>query len=243
MSQAGAVRRGDGSDRRDELAANLANVRERIAAACKVAGRDPGEVTLVAVTKTWPASDIRLLASLGVTNIAENRDQEAAPKARACADLDLTWHFVGQLQTNKCRSVVSYVDVVHSVDRARLVTTLGREARRAGRTIRCLVQVSLDPEPGRGGAPPGKVPLLADQVAGTEGLELFGVMAVAPLGEDPDAAFGRLAALATGLRATHPEARAVSAGMTGDLESALAHGATHVRIGTALLGTRSRGVR
>ena len=134
-------------ERRCELAANLVAVRARISAACQAAGRDVHEITMIAITKTRPASDVRLLAELGVTDVGENRDQEAAPKAAACTELGvtgLTWHFVGQLQTNKASSVVRYADVVHSVDRERLVTALGTQARRAGRALTCLLQVSLD---------------------------------------------------------------------------------------------------
>ncbi|MFB4316257.1 YggS family pyridoxal phosphate-dependent enzyme [Actinomadura sp. 21ATH] len=230
-------------ERRDELAANLADVRARIAAACAAAGRDPAEVTLVAVTKTFPASDVRLLAGLGVTHVAENRDQEAAPKAAETGDLTLTRHFVGQLQTNKTRSVAAYADVVESVDRPRLVTALSTAAVKAGRTLRCLVQVSLDEAEGRGGAAPADVPDLAAAIAAAEGLEPGGVMAVAPLGADPAPAFERLAGIAAALRSDHPEAGAISAGMSGDLEEAIACGATHVRVGTALLGGRRAIVR
>lgn len=229
--------------RREEIAAGLARVKARIADACRAAGRAPEEITLIAVTKTYPASDVRILADLGVRDIGENRDQEAAPKARECADLPLTWHFIGQLQTNKARSVVTYADMVHSVDRERLVTALGREAVRAGREITCLVQVALDDDPGRGGAPPARVPALAEAVATTEGLRLGGVMAVAPLGEEPAKAFARLAEVARAVRADHPAATIVSAGMSGDLAEAIVHGATHVRIGTALLGRRKPFVR
>ena len=139
------------SDRLGQLAANLAHVEERIAAACRSAGRDRREVTLVVVTKTYPASDVRLLAGLGVRHVAENRDQEAAPKAAASADLPLSWHFVGQLQTNKARSVVGYADHVHSVDRLRLVGALSRAATTEGRQVGCLVQVALDAESGAQG--------------------------------------------------------------------------------------------
>lgn len=225
-------------NRQEELAANVAAVRARIADVCASVGRDPGEVTIVAVTKTWPASDVSLLAELGITDVGENRDQEAEPKARACAHLGLRWHFVGQLQTNKCRSVASYADVVHSLDRSRLVGVLGREARRAGRTIRCLVQVDLDERAGRGGVAPDAVNRLAGEVASTDGLALDGVMAMAPLEGDPEPAFARLAGVVERLRSEHPHARTVSAGMSGDLEPALAHGGTHVRVGTALLGAR-----
>jgi pyridoxal phosphate enzyme (YggS family) len=236
-------------NRIEELAANLAAVRERIAKACHAAGRAPDEVTLVAVTKTFPASDVRLLAELGVTDVAENRDQEAAAKAAECRDLDLTWHFVGQLQTNKARSVVSYADVIHSVDRERLVKALSRAATAAGRSPRCLIQVSLDEtgagtaEGGRGGVRPDGVLALAEALTAAEGLELGGVMAVAPLGADPAPAFARLGEISASLRAAYPAAKTVSAGMSGDLEHAIVSGATHVRIGTALLGGRRAIVR
>ncbi|KAB2353280.1 YggS family pyridoxal phosphate-dependent enzyme [Actinomadura montaniterrae] len=243
MTAGGPGRPAAPDERRAELAANLAEVRGRIAAACAAAGRDPAEVALIAVTKTFPASDVRLLAGLGLTDVGENRDQEARPKAAECADLSLTWHFVGSLQTNKARAVASYADVVHSVDRSRLVAALSGAAARAGRTLRCLVQVSLDEAEHRGGAAPAQVPALADEIAAAPGLELGGLMAVAPLGADPAPAFERLAALSADLRRNHPDARSVSAGMSGDLEQAIACGATHLRIGTALLGGRRAIVR
>jgi pyridoxal phosphate enzyme (YggS family) len=231
--------------RREDLAANLAGVRARIGAACEAAGRDEKDVTLVAVTKTFPASDVRLLAELGLTQVAENRDQEAAPKAAECTDLPLTWHFVGQLQTNKVRSVVGYADVVQSVDRARLVTALSAAAVRADRVVRCLVQVDLGEgaAAGRGGALPDEVPELAGQVAAADHLELGGLMAVAPLREDPLPAFERLAEVFQMVRTDYPQASILSAGMSGDLEAAVRCGATHVRVGTALLGGRRTIVR
>jgi PLP dependent protein len=230
--------------RRAELADNLVATRERIAAACSEAGRAPDEVVLVAVTKTWPAADIRLLAELGVRDVGENRDQEARSKHADCADLGLRWHFVGQLQRNKARSVAEYADVVHSVDRTALVAALGHGAQAAHRSLVALVQVSLDADagsdaPGRGGVAPGRVLELADAVATTPGLVLGGLMAVAPLGADPDEAFARLAEVSAVVRHSHPDATMVSAGMTADLEAAIRHGATHVRVGTALLGRRS----
>ncbi|GGX61533.1 YggS family pyridoxal phosphate-dependent enzyme [Streptomyces fructofermentans] len=234
------------TDRRAQLAANLAKVEERIAAACTAAGRKREEVTLIVVTKTYPAEDVRILSGLGVRHVAENRDQDAAPKAGACSDLPLSWHFVGQLQTNKVRSVVGYADVVQSVDRGRLVTALSKEAVRAGRELGCLIQVALDAEEGgrgeRGGVGPGGVAELGDLVAGAPGLRLDGLMTVAPLtgpyaGREP-AAFERLMDLSTDLRRTHPAANMVSAGMSADLEQAVAAGATHVRVGTAVLGVR-----
>jgi PLP dependent protein len=236
---------GPGGDRGREVAASLAGVRARITAAAEAAGRPGEDVTLIAITKTFPASDVRLLSSLGVRDVGENRDQEAAAKAAACADLrdQLTWHFVGQLQTNKVSSVVRYAGVIHSVDRTRLVTALGAAARKAGRTLTGLVQVSLDGDPGRGGAATGDVPLIADAIAGEEGLELGGVMAVAPQGGEPLDAFRRLADIAAQVRAVYPGATVISAGMSGDLEAAIGAGATHVRVGTALLGGRPGFVR
>jgi PLP dependent protein len=231
------------SARRDELAVRLTAVRQRISAACEAAGRDAGEVTLIAVTKTWPASDVRLLSGLGVTDIGENRDAEAAPKAAQCADLPLTWHFIGQLQTNKCASVVRYASFVHSVDRLRLIRALGQAARRAGRLIECLVEVSLDGDPARGGAVASEVPGLAEALAEEPGLVLAGVMAIAPLGRPPREAFASLLDSAAVVRAVRPAATVISAGMSGDLEDAIAAGATHLRIGTALLGDRGPRVR
>ncbi|MFF3766797.1 YggS family pyridoxal phosphate-dependent enzyme [Streptomyces sp. NPDC001922] len=236
------------TDRRAELAENLARVEERIAAACAAAGRARDEVTLIVVTKTYPASDVRLLAELGVRHVAENKDQEAAPKAAECADLPLTWHFVGQLQTNKVRSVAGYADLVQSVDRAKLVGALSTGAVRAGRELGCLLQVALDAEAGeaggRGGVAPDRVPEIADAIAAAEGLRLDGVMTVAPLSGPyagrQRAAFDRLVEISSGLRTGHPAATMVSAGMSSDLEDAVAAGATHVRVGTAVLGVRTR---
>ena len=232
-----------GPGRRDELALRLAEVRGRIAKACEAAGRDVSELTLIAVTKTKPASDVRLLSELGVRDIGENRDAEAAPKAAECADLDLTWHFVGQLQTNKCASVARYASVVHSVDRPRLISALGKAARRAGRVIECLVEVSLDGDPARGGAVAEQVPVLAEALAAEEGLVLGGVMAIAPLSMPPADAFARVMVSAAVVREVRPDATVISAGMSGDLEAAVEAGATHLRIGTALLGDRGPRVR
>ncbi len=226
--------------RREALARGLAAVRARIAAACADAGRDEAQVTLVAVTKFFPASDVRLLAGLGVTDVGENRDQEAREKLTdpTLDGLGITRHFIGQLQSNKASSVVSYADVVHTVDRKRLVTALARAAAAAGRRPRVLVQVSLDGAAGRGGVAADEVPALADAVAQCPALVLGGVMAVAPLDADPDAAFARLREVADGVRADHPGAAWISAGMSADLEAAVRHGATHVRVGSAILGSR-----
>jgi pyridoxal phosphate enzyme (YggS family) len=229
--------------RREELALRLADVRGRMAKACEAAGRDVSELTLIAVTKTRPASDVRLLAGLGVADVGENRDAEAAPKAAECAGLNLTWHFVGQLQTNKAASVVRYASVVHSVDRLRLVRALGRAARGAERVVECLVEVSLDGDPARGGAVAEEVPALAEALAAEDGLMLGGVMAVAPLSMPPADAFALLRVSADAVRQVRPGATVISAGMSGDLEAAVEAGATHLRIGTALLGDRGPRVR
>ncbi|MFK4067969.1 YggS family pyridoxal phosphate-dependent enzyme [Streptomyces sp. NPDC029674] len=234
------------TERKSQLAANLAKVEERIAAACAAAGRKREEVTLIVVTKTYPAGDVRILSELGVRHVAENRDQDAAPKAAECADLPLTWHFVGQLQTNKVRSVAGYADLVQSVDRPKLVTALSTAAVRAGRELGCLIQVALDAEENgrgeRGGVGPGGIEELAELVAGAPGLRLDGLMTVAPLtgpyAGRQQAAFERLMEFSTLMRAAHPAANMVSAGMSADLEQAVAAGATHVRVGTAVLGVR-----
>ncbi|MGC5542510.1 YggS family pyridoxal phosphate-dependent enzyme [Streptomyces griseus] len=236
------------TDRKAQLAANLAQVEERIASSCAAAGRKREEVTLIVVTKTYPASDVRILHELGVRHVAENRDQDAAPKATACADLSLTWHFVGQLQTNKVRSVTSYAEVVQSVDRAKLVTALSAAAVRGERELGCLIQVALDAESGergeRGGVAPDGVEELAAAIDAAPGLRLDGLMTVAPLAGEyagrQRAAFDRLMEISSRLRAGHPAANMVSAGMSGDLEDAVAAGATHVRVGTAVLGVRPR---
>jgi pyridoxal phosphate enzyme (YggS family) len=241
--------------RATELAGRLAAIRARIAAACAAAGRDPAELTLIAVTKTYPASDVIALAGLGVTDVGENRDQEAAAKAAAvsAAGAEVRWHFVGQLQTNKARSVAGYADFVHSVDRVRLARALGAAARAAGRELTCLVQVSLDPADAgdlcgagsgsrdaqaRGGVPPAMAAEVAEAIEGEPGLVLGGLMAVAPRFTDPATAFAPLRQLSDLIRSVSPSATMVSAGMSGDLEAAIGGGATHLRIGTALLGDR-----
>ena len=226
--------------RRDELAANLGTVHGRIRTACEAAGRDPAEVSLVVVTKFFPESDVRLLAELGVRAVGENRHQEASAKAAACADLGLSWHFIGSIQSNKAAAVAGYSDVVESVDRLKLVAGLDRGADQRGHVVDCLVQVSLDPpgSTGRGGADPTDVPAIAEAISRAGALRLRGVMAVAPLGEPPLPAFQRLADVAAALRRVQPDASRVYGGMRGDLEDAVRCGATHVRVGSAVLGPR-----
>jgi pyridoxal phosphate enzyme (YggS family) len=229
-----------------ELSRNLAATRDRIAAACAAAGRDPAEITLIAVTKTYPAADVLALAGLGLTDFGENRDQEAAPKAAAvaAAGQPVTWHFVGQLQSNKAHSVAAYASVVHSVDRIRLVRHLGAAAlstpgrNAAAAALICLVQVSLDGDQNRGGVPADRMLEIAEAIEAEPGLALGGLMAVAPLDEHPLAAFAPLRELSAAVRSVSASATIVSAGMSGDLEAAIECGATHLRIGTALLGDR-----
>ena len=227
-----------------QLDANLAAVRRRIDAAVAAAGRQ-ATPRLIVVTKFHPALDIRRLASLGVTDVGENRDQEAAEKAAQLGDLGLRWHFIGQLQSNKAKSVVKYAQAVHSVDRLALATALAKamaaESDRTGRPpLDCFIQVNLDDDAGahRGGAAPDEIPALAEQLAGAAGLRLAGVMAVAPLGADPAAAFEKLAGISGRLTSQYPDATGISAGMSQDLEEAVRFGATHLRIGSDILGPR-----
>lgn len=236
----------DAAQRREaELVTALGAMRARIADACAATGRDPQAVTLIAVTKTYPASDVLTLARLGVLDIGESRDQEARAKIAELAKLtsappDLRWHVVGRLQTNKARSVATYAHAVHSVDRVKLARALADAAQsRRGAPLDVFVQVSLDDDPDRGGVAEPALLELADFVAGRPELRLCGVMAIPPIGADPDTAFARLAELSQRVRAEHPDAVAISAGMSEDLEAALRHGSTHVRVGTALLGRRA----
>lgn len=235
-----------------ELADALAVVEDRIVAACAGAGRAREEVTLVVVTKFFPASDVRLLLDLGVRDVGESRAREATEKfedevllrhRQRMPGVDaLTAHFIGQVQTNKAAAVVAWADVIHSVDRPRLVRALDRAAGAAGRSPRVLVQVALGVESGgqdgRAGVRPEDADALADAIASCEHLVLAGVMAVAPRDGDPDVAFGRLAEVSRGIRERHREATWVSAGMSGDLEEAVRRGATHLRVGSAILGSR-----
>lgn len=235
--RAGWQDRGVSDTRTAEIAANLAEVRERIDQAARAAGRDPAGLTLIGVTKTFPVQDARRLYELGLTDLGESRDQEARVKAAGLAGP--RWHFLGRLQRNKAGSVASYAALVHTVDRPELVRALATGVRRAGRDpLDVLIQVSLDGDPDRGGAPGADVPALAAAAAETGVLRPAGVMAVAPIGADPDAAFAALAAVAARLAAEHPAATVISAGMSADLEAAVRNGATHLRIGTALLGGR-----
>lgn len=251
------------AERTGELRHNLADVRERIAAAARAAGRDPAALTLIAVSKTWPAADVLALTRLGIDQFGENRDQEGRPKSvavatgrsagvgptTAIAD-PVTWHFIGRLQRNKARAVASWADWIHSVDRESLVSGLEAGAAAAGRTPSVCIQVSLDVPgseptvgpggPTRGGAPPDAVERIAQMVADAPHLRLAGVMAVAPIGRPARPAFARLRVVHERLLADHPRATVMSAGMSSDLADAVAEGATHLRVGTALFGHRPR---
>ena len=220
-----------------ELAERYANVESAISDACRAASRPRSDVTLIVVTKFHPASLVRELASLGVRDVGENRHQDAAPKAAQLTDVPLTWHFVGQLQSNKARAVAEYARVVHSVDRDSLVTALARVER----PLDVFLEVNLTDDPGRGGVEPSGLLALAERVLENPSLTLRGVMAVAPVGDEPRAAFARVRVLSDRLRTVAPDAREISAGMSGDFAEAIAEGATHLRIGAAITGKRPDG--
>lgn len=227
-----------------ELAANLARLLARIDAACVATGRDPGEVRLLPVTKYFPASDIAALYRLGRRDFGENRPQEAGVKAAELDDPGMRWHLIGRLQRNKARQVVRWAHAVHSVDSERLATALATataaalDAGERNTALEVLIQVSLDADPARGGVDPAALPALAERIAESSDLRLSGIMAIPPRAADPDAEFARLAELHARLRSGHPGATELSAGMSDDLERAIAHGSTCVRVGTALMGRR-----
>ncbi|MGO4534089.1 YggS family pyridoxal phosphate-dependent enzyme [Leifsonia sp. 2MCAF36] len=216
------------------LAERLAAVREGVTDAARAAGRSPEEITTIVVTKFHPASLVRELAALGVRDVGENRHQEAQEKAAELADLDLRWHFVGQLQSKKARQARRYASVIHSVDRLSLVDALASDEA----VVDAFVQLNLTDDPARGGVADGDLEPLVEHVLATSGLRLLGVMAVAPLGEEPARAFERVRAASERVRSLAPEASAISAGMSQDYREAIAAGATHLRIGTAITGNR-----
>ncbi len=236
------------TDRAAELTDRLTAVRARIAAACDAAGRDPSGVGLLAVTKTIPAADVATLVDLGLDAFAENRAQEAASKVdevrEARPGTSPDWFFVGGLQRNKVRTVLPWVTRIDSVDSSRLARAIDKEVAKAvdagerSGPLPVLVQFSVDGDPGRGGVAPDGLAELTDLVTELPGLELAGLMAVAPLGWEPDAAFARIAEAHRETVGRHPGATVLSAGMSGDLESAIGHGSTVVRVGTALVGDR-----
>jgi pyridoxal phosphate enzyme (YggS family) len=220
------------TSRYDEIAGNLETVQSQIEAAAKIAHRMSNEITLIAVTKTFPVSDVHILASLNIHHYGENRDGDAAPKASAVPG---TWHFQGQIQSNKLKSIASWANVVHSLDELRHIQTLDKVTTHR---IGVFLQVSLDGAQGRGGAKPSDLSELADAVMGAVHLDLLGLMAVAPLDVSSDEAFEKLAIIHTDFKASYPAAKYLSAGMSNDFESAIIHGATHIRIGSSILGSR-----
>ncbi|GAB3387081.1 YggS family pyridoxal phosphate-dependent enzyme [Humibacter soli] len=218
----------------DSLAERLRRVQERVAEAARSAGRDPQQLTTIVVTKFHPASMVRELSELEVRDFGENRAQEAAAKASETSDLPLRWHFIGQLQTNKAKLVRGFASAVHSIDRPALADALGGDDRE----LDCFVQLNLTDDPARGGVARTELEPLAEHVLGTRGLRLRGVMAVAPLGEEPRRAFARVREASDALRTIARDADQISAGMSGDFEDAIAEGATHLRLGTAITGKR-----
>jgi PLP dependent protein len=222
-----------------DLRAGLAAVERRLTRAAEAAGRARGELTLVAVSKTRPVEDIAALVALGVRDFGESKWQELGPKAEQLAASGLAWHFLGRLQRNKARAVGASASVVHSLDRIELCLPLSRGATDSGTELDVFVQVSLDGDPRRGGVPPDRLESLTDEVATRPGLRLVGLMAVAPRNSPPRSAFGELRRLGASVQARHPEASSLSAGMSSDVEDAVAEGATHLRIGTALFGSRA----
>jgi len=220
--------------RKEELLVNVDSVRQRMHDAAKRVGRAADEITLIAVTKTYPASDVELLRDLGLEDFAENRDHEGRDKS---AQVPARWHFQGQIQSNKISSIASWANVVHSLDNPRHLSLLAK-AVQGSKILSVFIQVCLDPQPGRGGILPQELSPLAELALTEPSLRLEGLMAVAPLGEDPQSAFSRLAQIHSVFRQQFPSAPSLSAGMSGDFEVAIEHGATHVRIGSSILGSR-----
>jgi PLP dependent protein len=220
------------STRKAEITRNLQEVKERIKSAANSVNRDPAEIQLIVVTKTFPISDIEILRELGETNFGENRDQEAGPKAEM---ISATWHFQGQIQSNKIKSICQWADVIHSISSEKEILKFAQSERKH----QLFLQVSLDGQEGRGGANPADLAQLADLVNESNNLELLGLMAVAPLGVEPDKAFADLAQINQGFAGQFPNSKFLSAGMSGDFEAAIKNGATHIRVGSSILGSRS----
>ncbi|MEY2848850.1 MAG: hypothetical protein RI885_1515 [Actinomycetota bacterium] len=218
------------------LAERLAEVRSAITDAAAEAGRDPGLITTVVVTKFHPASLVRELAGLGVTDLGESRHQEAQGKAAELADLGLVWHFVGQLQSKKARQVASYCGVVHSLDRDSVIDALSTIDTVGG--VDAFLQLNLTDDPARGGVAESDLDRATERIVAAPGIRLLGVMAVAPAEGEPRAAFARVRAASDRVRAIDPRADALSIGMSGDFREAILEGATHLRIGTAITGNR-----
>ncbi len=217
-----------------DLAERLAGVQSAIADAARESGRQPDDITTVVVTKFHPASRVRELWDLGVRDFGENRHQEASAKSAEVADLELTWHFVGQLQSKKARQARTYASVFHSLDRDSVIDALASPEV----VVDGFVQLNLTDDPGRGGVQPDDLERVAERVIATEGIRLLGVMAVAPIGEEPRRAFERVREASARLSSIDVGARFISAGMSGDFREAILEGATHLRIGSAITGNR-----
>ena len=224
----------------DELSLNWTQTTAQVEAACVATNRNFSDVTIIAVTKTWPASDVDILAHLGVTNVGENRDQEAAAKKLEVQASNLTWHAIGQVQTNKVKSIVQWADAVHSIDRIDLVHALAKVMPTRNRPLDVFIQINLDPvvRQERGGLRDGDVLELAERICAVPGLNLMGVMGVAPIEGDASDAFAVLERTSLQLRQQMPAAQYISAGMSADYEIALKYGATHLRLGSVILGHR-----
>jgi len=224
------------NSRAQEIAAALASVEDRITKAATTAGRNRSELTLIAVTKTYPASDVQILVDLGVTNFGENRSDEGSEKSQAIA---ATWHFQGQVQGRKLKDIASWATYIHSIDSADHITKLSRICAEKEREISIFLQLSLDGAPDRGGVLADQLGQLADQVAADSNLHLAGLMCVPPVEYGFDRAFGEIAKAHSAFKAGFPDAVGLSAGMSSDFEVAIAYGATHLRVGSEILGSRT----
>ncbi len=224
-----------------ELGQRYRSVVEKIASAAESANRDSEPITLVVVTKNHPDQLVYDLLALGARDFGENRDQEAGPKAKQIAAESserFNWHFIGQLQTNKVKSVLEYADFLHSLDRPSLLDELQKRTTERENALKVFVQVNMTEDPERGGVNLEDLMPFAERVLSSPGLELVGLMGVGGLGVNPEREFERLAELSGKLQAIAPEANKLSMGMSGDFETAIAYGATHLRIGTAITGNR-----
>jgi pyridoxal phosphate enzyme (YggS family) len=213
---------------------------EQISEAVSAAGRSSSDVELVVISKNHPADLVRELYSLGHRNFGENRDQEARPKAEATTELEgILWHFVGQLQSNKVKSALTYSNFLHSIDRDSLLNALRRELSESQRTLGGFIQLNLTDDPGRGGIAPADVRPFAETALGLPNFDLLGVMGVAALDRDPRIDFETIAEASRALLEIAPAAKFISAGMSHDFREAIEFGATHLRIGTAITGNRN----
>lgn len=224
-----------------ELAQRYNQIVDQVGAAAGASGKSANDITLVVVTKNHPPKLVFDLIELGARDFGENRDQEAAPKAKevlASSPEKMRWHFIGQLQTNKVRSVLDYADFIHSLDRESLLVELQKRTAGRAKPLGVFIQVNLTEDPGRGGVRVEDLDAFATKVLESEGLRLEGLMGVGGLDKDPEIEFDRLAKLSTKLQGIAPEAKSLSMGMSSDFEVAIGYGATHLRIGTAITGKR-----